>query len=203
MPYSGLSDFFKKSNIIVSEGHTGLNQRQRKDIINILNSNKNAKNIMEIGFNAGHSAELFLKNSDAYVYSFDLGDHFHKYLKFGKQYININYPNRHSLVLGDSTIRVPKFAENNSEIKFDIIFIDGGHDYDIAYADLMNCRKLANENTIIIMDDIVKNPDYSTGWTVGPGKAWDNLINSNLLIETDHFDYGVGLGQSIGKYINL
>ena len=195
----GLREFFKVKKINVTEGYTQLNQHQCNEIKKIL-SNASPKTIMEIGFNAGHSAELFLENSNAYVYSFDLGEHFHQYLKYGKQYINNTYINRHILILGDSTIRIPIFAQNNN-IKFDIIFIDGGHSYDVAYADLMNCRKLATENTIIIMDDIIKKPEFQAGHTVGPSKAWNKLIENNLLIETSHSDYSKGRGQSVGNYI--
>ena len=194
-----LSSFFKKHKIQVTEGYSEEIIQQCIDIKQILKDNSPTK-IMEIGFNAGHSAELFLKNSEAVVYSFDLGEHFHQYLKYGKQYINNTYINRHILILGDSTIRIPIFAQNNN-IKFDIIFIDGGHSYDVAYADLMNCRKLATENTIIIMDDIIKKPEFQAGHTVGPSKAWNKLIENNLLIETSHSDYSKGRGQSVGNYI--
>ena len=196
----GLREFFKVKKINVTEGYTQLNQPQCDEIKKIL-SNASPKTIMEIGFNAGHSAELFLENSNAYVHSFDLGEHFHQYLKYGKQYINKNYPDRHTLILGDSTIRVPIFAQNN-DIKFDLIFIDGGHSYEVAYADLMNSRKLANENTIILMDDIIQNnTSFITDWTVGPTRAWNELIQNKLLVETDSFDWLKGHGMCVGKYI--
>ena len=195
----GLSNYFKNNNIKVTEGYSEEVNQQCIEIVKILNDTSPTK-IMEIGFNAGHSAELFLENSEAVVYSFDLGEHFHQYLKYGKQYINKNYPNKHTLIFGDSTQTVPTFSANN-DIKFDLIFIDGGHDYEIAYADLMNCRKLANKNTIIIMDDIIKKPKFQAGHTIGPSNAWNKLIQNNLLVEISHSDYSIGRGQSVGKYI--
>lgn len=194
-----LATYFKKANIKIGEGNIEDNVEQKKDIISIIKK-INPSYILEIGFNAGHSSELFLENSNAYVYSFDIGDHFHEYLKYGKRFLNYKFPNRHTLVFGDSTKTIPEFS---NDIKFDIIFIDGGHDFDIAYADLINCRRLASDKTIVIMDDIITNDVNPPGFTIGPKKAWLNLINSNQLVEISHSDYGNSRGQSVGKYINL
>ena len=65
----GLCNYFIKNNIKVTEGHVF--DDQKMEIVKILND-VSPKTIMEIGFNAGHSAELFLENSNAYVHSFDL-----------------------------------------------------------------------------------------------------------------------------------
>jgi predicted O-methyltransferase YrrM len=200
---STLKDFYLKKNIKISEGNIGDNNQQAYDIISILKT-INPKNILEIGFNAGHSSEIFLKYSNAYVHSFDIGDHFHEYLKYGKSFINYKYPNRHTLIFGDSTTTIPDFSNNKNinNIKFDIIFIDGGHEYEIAYKDLINCRNLAHEKTIVIMDDIISTDEYFN-YTVGPKKAWNQLISDNLLKEIKHSDYGPGRGQSVGIYNNL
>jgi len=194
-----LNEYFISKNINITEGHTGSNELQQKDIIEILRNN-NFQKIMEIGFNAGHSAELFLNHSNAYVYSFDIGDHFHQYLKYGKKYINNKYPDRHTIVFGNSLESVPRF-KNNNNITFDLVFIDGGHDYEIAYADLINCRNLSNKDTIVIMDDIVKNPAYVVNYTIGPSMAWNKLIELNMMKEISHSDYSKGRGQSVGKFI--
>ena len=114
------------------EGYSQQVPQQVEELIK-LTSKPNIR-VMEIGFNAGHSADLFLKNNPtATLLSFDLG--IHRYVGYGKRYIDINYPNRHTLIIGDSTELVPHFIENNKDTKFDIIFIDGGHDYKIAKLD--------------------------------------------------------------------
>jgi predicted O-methyltransferase YrrM len=116
---------------------------------------------MEIGFNAGHSAEIFLQNNkDLILTSFDLG--IHNYVNTAKEYIDITYPNRHTLILGDSTKTIPIYLENNKDTKFDIIFIDGGHEYEIAKADMENCFHLAHKDTIIVLDDTI----FTRGWVV-------------------------------------
>ena len=195
-----LNNYLHSKGLCINEGHIHEIKNQQIEIITLLNNNKNISKIMEVGFNAGHSAELFLLNSNAYVYSFDIGDHFYEYLKEGKIYINNKFPNRHTLVFGDSRKTLPRFR-NNNDIKFDLIFIDGGHSYEVAYADLINCRNLAHSETIVIMDDIVKNPLYVAGYTIGPSKAWNDLINANMLQEISHSDYSPGRGQSVGKYL--
>jgi len=196
-----LSQFFKSKNIKITEGYTDQEIKQVNEITQILKNNQNLNMIMEIGFNAGHSSEIFLKNSNAYIYSFDLGDHFHEYLKYGKIFLNNKYPDRHTLVLGDSTKTIPNFIKNNN-ICFDLIFIDGGHEYDIAISDLLNCKQLANENTILIMDDINdKNNKNMAEYMKGPTKAWNECINNNIITETNSFVWNDNKGMSVGKYI--
>ena len=68
-----LSEFLTSKNIKVTEGNiSGINS-QRNEICDIL-KNKNYSYIMEIGFNAGHSAEVFLKNNQYItIYKKNLG----------------------------------------------------------------------------------------------------------------------------------
>ena len=109
--------------------------------------------IAEIGFNAGHSSVLFLEsNPNAIVYSFDLGGH--PYIPIAKKYIDLIYPNRHHLILENSVTSVPKFTKENPDIKFDLIFIDGGHSVECALADIRNMKAHSKPDTLIIFDDL-------------------------------------------------
>lgn len=152
--------------------------------------------VMEIGFNAGHSAELFLEsNPQITLTSFDLS--LHEYVQSAKEYIDKVYPNRHTLVLGDSRETIPKYIQDHPGEKFDLIFIDGGHTYEIAKSDLENCRHLAHSNTIVIMDDTT-----FIGRSInGPTKTWIEYLKSQKIIELGNKEYSFERGMVWGKYV--
>jgi len=180
------------------EGYCQLCPPKVEDLINL--TNKPNINVMEIGFNAGHSAEIFCKNNkELTLTSFDLGEH--NYVTTAKEYIDCTYPNRHTLILGDSRITIPIFFQNNKDAKFDIIFIDGGHDYEIAKADMENCFHLAHNDTIIILDDTIFTKDWEHGYTIGPTRIWTEHLEENKIIELNRKDYSPGHGMCWGKYI--
>jgi predicted O-methyltransferase YrrM len=172
------------------EGNSNQLPQQLNDLIFL---SKGAKSILEIGFNAGHSSEIFLKNNThCKVVSFDLGEHPYVYLV--EKYINYTYPNRHTLILGDSTKTIPSYLGDT----FDVIFIDGGHSLEVATADLENCKRFAHKDTIVIMDDIVYH--NHAPWTIGPTRAWKNFVNQGKLIEMATREYSPGRGMCWGKY---
>ena len=110
----------------------------------------NATNIMEIGFNAGHSSLLYLlANPNSKLTIFDICEH--KYTIPCFKYLQSVFPDRLQIFPGDSTKTVPEFYTNNSNTKFDLIHIDGAHFGDIPNKDFYNSLKLASD--IIIWDD--------------------------------------------------
>lgn len=190
-----LVNYLNKNNCVIQEGNCR-NINNQLIILQLLASNSNIKHILEIGFNAGHSSDLFLNiNLDCTVTSFDIG--YYSYVKVGKEFIDNKYPNRHTLIIGDSTKTIPSF---NSDIKYDLIFIDGGHDYDVAKADLLNCKRFANTDTIVIMDDTMYKKEWEMSWNVGPNRAWQEGIKSNLITQIGYSDFIQGRGMSWGKY---
>ena len=106
-----ITDFLYIRGFYYFEGYSQQVSPQVDDLINL--TNKQNINVMEIGFNAGHSSEIFLQNNkDLTVTSFDLG--VHDYISTAKEYIDATYPNRHNLILGDSRITIPNYIENNN-----------------------------------------------------------------------------------------
>jgi predicted O-methyltransferase YrrM len=181
------------------EGYSGQIPEQTVDLTKLTQS-PSIKTILEIGFNAGHSSDTFLfANPTATVVSFDLGAH--TYVKKAKEYIDRMYPGRHTLILGDSTVTIPEYITNNPGKPFDAIFVDGGHEYPIAYADLSNCFALAHNDTIVIVDDTVYTDTWQAGHTIGPTAAWENHIRMGRIVEIDGKDYLPYRGMSWGTYL--
>jgi predicted O-methyltransferase YrrM len=140
-------------------------------LVELLHSRPGIKRVGEIGFNAGISSYAFLQaRRDAKVVSFDIADH--DYVDEAKAFVDQAFSGRHELIKGDSRKALPKFARERPETKFDLIFIDGGHDYKIAKADLQNARLLAHERTLVFIDDLTP----WVRWGRGPTKAWDEVL---------------------------
>jgi FkbM family methyltransferase len=161
---------------------------------------RDPKSIMEIGFNGGHSALLFLANTppDTKVVSFDLGEY--AYVFAAKRYIDSVFPGRHTLVTGDSTTTIPKYEEqvahrmNDTKtappLRFDLIFIDGGHQNDIPMKDILNSQRLARDGrTVVAMDDISRDPSRQAHYTIQPTKAWSQMVDAGVIREDGYDDY--------------
>jgi len=193
-----ITSFLKTKGFIHFEGYSQQVPEQVVDLIEL--TKKLNINVMEIGFNAGHSAEVFLENNKTLILtSFDLG--LHNYVKTSKEYIDSVYPGRHTLIIGDSNVTVPEYSINNKDVKFDVIFIDGGHEYTIAKADLENCFKLAHKDTIVIIDDTIFKKQWVQHYTIGPTRTWTEHLEQNKIIEINRREYQPGRGMCWGKYI--
>jgi hypothetical protein len=158
--------------------------------VDLLKQNAEIKEIAEIGFCLGHSSYVYLNTrSDVYMTSFDLMSHW--YCDAGKVFIDANFPKRNNLIKGNSLETVPSFIKTNPQKKFDLIIIDGGHEYHVALADLINMQKLAHSKTLLVMDDTDYEPVR---------RAWQECIKNGLVEEIKSYS-GCGFGWTLGRYI--
>jgi predicted O-methyltransferase YrrM len=126
--------------------YTDVFLNKAKNISNLV-LNKNIKNVMEIGFNAGFSTLLMLlTNSNVRINCFDLGEH--KYTIPCYEKLKETFGERINIVIGDST----KTLLNVTDI-YDLIHIDGGHTTEVAESDIINSYRLSKKGTILIMDN--------------------------------------------------
>jgi predicted O-methyltransferase YrrM len=140
-----------------------------------------ARAIVEIGFNVGFSSIAFLESGpDVTVVSFEL-DRRHG-VELAKQFVDERYPGRHELVIGNSVQAVPAYAEGRAGT-FDLAFVDGGHEYEVATADIRNTCRLVRPGGIIVVDDLT--PWYS--WGAGPSQAWQEAIDDGLIDPLESF----------------
>ena len=144
-----LDNYLAKYNITDYEGHSSQIPQQMFDLKQFL-SDLEIKEILEIGFNAGHSSDLFLSNSIATVTSFDLNER--PCVNIAKKYIDIKFPSRHTLINGDSTKTIPEFIKNNKNKTFDIIFIDGLHQCEQVAKDINNSICFLKPSSFIIIE---------------------------------------------------
>ena len=108
--------------------------------------------ILEIGFNAGHSCLLFLiANRNAKIHVFDSCEH--KYTRPCVQYLIDNFGDRLTLYAGTSPASLSLFINSDKRKSFDIFHIDGGHELNVANIDFFLTKELAKHKSIVIMND--------------------------------------------------
>lgn len=135
----------------------------------------NIKNILEIGFNGGiSSAAMLSAASDVKVTSFDIG-HW-DYVSKAKQLVDEVFPERHTLIVGDSTVTVPAFSFPEGAPRFDLAFIDGGHTDPVPRLDILNVLPHMRDQGFIIMDDYCEM--YGK---YGVIKGYDDCVAQNVI----------------------
>jgi hypothetical protein len=132
--------------------------------------------VCEVGFNLGHSAHTWLLSSNhTNVLSFSLDT---PHARVIADYLNRRYNDRLSMVWGNTMSTLPQFDIRNPEVKCDLMFVDGGHQYQFAFSDLNHMRLLARRGlNIVVFDD----SPCEAPFCVGPNNAWDTCVRGHLL----------------------
>ena len=143
-------------NFITSEGYWSTEDCKAiaEDIIN----KTKAKAMLEIGFNIGYSASVWIESGIENLYIIDIN--YHKDTELALQAVNNRYPNTVEWLLTDSTSQI---AKNWQIPSVDISFIDGGHSYSVCLSDsLLSIEKNADW---LVYDDVIERHENGI-WSV-------------------------------------
>lgn len=152
------------------EGNTG-KYKNYQDYLYKFISHVRPKRILEIGFNAGHSACCMLNACEtASMYSFDI-------CRYGTEQVACDVLKQYfdlTLIPGNSVETVPKFVSEN-KLMFDFVFVDGGHEYEVPYYDILNTKDIINDQGFMLIDDL------------GVGTVNECIYRSNILNEFESY----------------
>ena len=121
-------------------------------------------------------------------------------VKSGKEYIDLFYPNRHTLIKGNSNNILKGDTFTESQNKYDIILIDGSFKYDVMKQDILLSKKLADEKTIVIINGVVENKKMIKYWNADAVLIAKEMIDNNFMDKLIQFDIDVGRGSLLCKY---
>lgn len=158
--------------------------------INLFSIGRKGKNIIEIGFNAGHSCLLFLiSNPENKIDCFDICEHSYTELCF--EYLSECFPGRLTLHKGNSVSMLPLFRKENPYKVYDIVHIDGSHELNDANCDFFNTLSMTKKESILIFGDVyIPQMKY----------LWDGYVRDGHIQEI--YSLPVGTYQdSIGVYL--
>lgn len=142
------------------------------------------KNILEIGSGWGISASTFMSClPHAHLTTIDPRENLPEFHER-----TVNYNDRITKILGRSgdNPKNPKYHSHNFRIlekfknKFDLIYIDGSHNYEDVKYDLENSIKLINKNGIIALDDYFHAHNFDG--TYGVSKAVAEVCKKENLV---------------------
>jgi len=160
------------------EGHLG-QYAEKQDLILEIVDRTDVQRICEVGFNAGHSAMLFLAfNEDVSLVSFDLGHHNYSWVAANTM-LEL-FPKRHLLIIGDSARTLPSFTRAFPDVRCDVLLVDGGHAFDEAERDLQNGRQLVKRESHILVVDDTNGEDVRA--------AWQAVITNGNAVEDYEFE---------------
>lgn len=155
-------------------------KRNTKEMINLRNNLVKLgcmyNNILEVGFNAGHSCALFAyRNKIKNFLIFDIGRwaYTQRCIDYFSSLYQVEY------IKGDSKVTLPNYT---GSLKVELIHIDGGHGVKTCELDIINCKKFANQETLVIIDDAnFKRIRLLI----------EKFINEDLIIEIEAEDIGL------------
>ncbi|WPT12569.1 Glucoside xylosyltransferase 2 [Picochlorum sp. SENEW3] len=180
-------------------GHIGEVRLELQTIHSLLYQTSVKTHVCEIGFNAGHSAVMFLSaGKNIRLTSFDMGK-----LPWSSdmvERIHQLFPGQFTYIKGNSREIIPQYMDklrSGSVDRCDIMFVDGDHSYEGARIDFTNSIQIMSQESLLIADD------YSKSFP-GVIKAWKELeegkdMSTLKIIKPDRLYNGFHKGWSIGS----
>lgn len=162
----------------------------------------NVRRICEIGFNAGHSAALWLlANPRAEVLMFDLWAHDYAPLaeyflrsKLSERFGLSNVSRRFRIIKGSSLITVPAFFSAFPSEKCDLLSVDGGHSHAVAVADISNMRELRNRRFhVLVVDDTNCQQRYCVDAAIAEHERRGTVTVISRIAERHHLNHHIAL----------
>ena len=160
------------------------------------------KNYLEIGVRRGRSLCMIASQcKDLEIFGFDMW--IPGYVGVdnpGKEFVinelkKVEYSGKISFIDGDSKKTIPKFFNDNPNLYFDVITVDGDHSLMGATKDLRNVRDHLKIGGIIIFDDISSHEHPYLK------KVWEKEIKSlNNFYTWEFDDLGLGIAFAIRKH---
>jgi Methyltransferase domain len=141
--------FYEGGVFPVPEAPLPMYRRKRQNFAVYVSS---GTKLLEIGFNAGHSAMLALTtNRRLHYVGIDIGVHAYTVPCF--DYLHSVFGERVNLLIGDSREVLPRLSKQ-SAWDFDLFHIDGSHGFASAESDLCNILNIAKRADVILFDDV-------------------------------------------------
>lgn len=115
-------------------------------------------------------------------------------VEFGQCFNSINIENKTGVdpdISSAATVKMTSdefFATIAPDVKYDIIFIDGLHEYEQCYRDIVNATKHLNKGGIILCHDM--NPLSETWIDCRPNAPWTGDVYKSLIrFRAEHRDF--------------
>lgn len=134
-------------NPSVNEGC--LTDTQKEQYSDQLKKNDQIKKIAVIGFNAGHSTEIFFQNcANCQIVACDSG--LNSFTQLGVDFMKRKCRERFKFFEGDAEVMCHQIDANK---KYDLIYINGDKSYQNRLKDILDCKKIATQKTILWVND--------------------------------------------------
>ncbi|KXZ41183.1 hypothetical protein GPECTOR_678g812 [Gonium pectorale] len=174
-----LDRYLVSHGVVWVEGNSASYPDQQRTFL-ALAANPCVRQVCEVGFNAGHSATVWLSAQPGLaVTSFELG--VHNYTRVALDFLQSRESHRRriNVTWGNSLHTVPRAAtEAPRRPPCDLLVLDGGHDFRTAMGDIINMRALAaSPFHVLVVDDVYCSAD----WCHDPTSALEAAVNNGLV----------------------